>query len=171
MWVRGCQGDLIVMLDADGSTDPSEIPRFISALLNGADLAKGSRFLDSRNSGSADITRMRRLGNRVLINLVNWLFDTNYTDLCYGYNAFWRHCLDTLTPDCDGFEVETLLNIRAAKAGLTVTEVPSYEFCRIHGASNLRTVRDGWRVLRTILSERLSKRAPVLPSVAGSNQP
>jgi hypothetical protein len=79
---------------------------------------------------------------------------TRYTDLCYGYNAFWAHCLERIRLDCDGFEVETLLNIRAAKAGLRVVEVPSHEFCRIHGTSNLNTVRDGWRVLKTIFRER-----------------
>src|SRR5579872_2942484 len=80
-------GDIIVMLDADGSTDPAEIPRFVDALLNGGDFAKGTRFRDG--GGSADITRVRRVGNRVLVSLVNLLFGTSYSDLCYGYNAFW----------------------------------------------------------------------------------
>jgi hypothetical protein len=77
--------------------------------------------------------------------------------LCYGYNAFWSYCLASLDIDCDGFEVETLMSVRAAKAGLTVFEVASYEFCRLYGASNLKTFRDGWRVLRTIFRERLAK--------------
>jgi hypothetical protein len=58
--------------------------------------------------------------------------------------------------DCDGFEVETLINVRIAKAGLVVHEVPSYEGNRVHGVSNLNAVRDGSRVLRTIAAERLS---------------
>jgi hypothetical protein len=62
--------------------------------------------------------------------------------------------------DCDGFEVETLINIRVARAGLSIVEVPSFEDSRIHGTSNLRTFRDGWRVLRTIVRERL-RPAPV----------
>jgi hypothetical protein len=73
---------------------------------------------------------------------VNRLFGTSYTDLCYGYNAFWARCLPALQVDCDGFEVETLLNIRAARARLAIREVPSYEFSRIHGASNLNVVRE-----------------------------
>ena len=163
-------GDIIVMIDADGSTDPNEIPSFIAALRSGADFAKGSRF--SGSGGSADITRVRRIGNHLLSLLVNTLFRTRYSDLCYGYNAFWaKHLdvfgLDSTTPGRlwgDGFEIETLLNLRAAKAGLRIVEVPSYEQRRIHGESNLNAVTDGLRVLRTIARElprhRAARRAP-----------
>jgi glycosyltransferase involved in cell wall biosynthesis len=148
-----CRGDIVVMADADGSTDLREIPRFLEALQSGADFAKGSRFLPG--GGSADITKLRQAGNAVLVRLVNLLFRTNYSDLCYGFNAFWRYCLDSLDVDSEGFEVETQMNIRVSKAGLRVTEVPSVERERIHGVSNLHAVRDGWRVLETILRERL----------------
>lgn len=147
-----CTGDIIVMLDGDSSTDPLEIPRFVEALQQGNAFAKGSRFL--KGGGSEDITLLRRLGNYGLNVLVNLLFQTRYSDLCYGYNAFWRSYLDQLAVDCDGFEVETLLNLRARKAGLKVVEVPSYERLRIFGVSHLRVLRDGWRVLKTILRER-----------------
>ena len=145
--------DIIVMLDADGSTDPGEIPRFVAALLTGADFAKGTRF--TTGGGSSDITFIRRLGNRALSGLVNQLWDINYSDLCYGYNAFWRRFLPQVTPDCNGFEVETLMNIRAARAKLKIVEVPSFEADRRHGVSKLHARRDGMRVLRTIASERL----------------
>lgn len=147
-----CTGEIIVMLDADGSTDPAEIPRFIDALLGGSDFAKGSRFIPS--GGSHDITILRRLGNYGLCTLTNLLFDTRFTDLCYGYNAFWRRCLDQVEVDCNGFEVETLISLRMHKNGLKIVEVPSLEHRRIWGQSNLRTFRDGWRVLRTIMRER-----------------
>jgi glycosyltransferase involved in cell wall biosynthesis len=150
------RGDIIVMLDADGSTDPQEIPAYVGALFDGADFAKGSRFMDG--GGSVDITPLRMTGNRFLNGTVNALFGTRYSDLCYGYNAFWSDVLPTLNVDCSGFEVETLINIRVAKAGLNVAEVPSLEHERIHGVSNLHPVRDGLRVLRTILSERFSRR-------------
>ncbi len=147
-------GDIFVTLDADGSTDAAEIPRFVSALCNGADFVKGSRF--AQGGASSDITFTRRLGNRGLNALVNTLYGTSYTDLCYGYNAFWARCLPYMRVDCDGFEVETLINVRIAKGGLVIHEVPSYERDRIHGRSNLHAVRDGSRVLRTIALERLS---------------
>lgn len=144
-------GDIVIMLDADGSADPAEIPRFVEALVAGADVAKGTRFLPG--GGSTDITAIRHLGNRALTGTVNLLWGTRYTDLCYGYNAMWAWCARGVDIDCDGFEVETLINIRIAEAGWSVVEVPSFELERIHGASNLRAHRDGWRVLRTIRSE------------------
>jgi glycosyltransferase involved in cell wall biosynthesis len=147
-----CTGDIIAALDADGSTDAAEIPRFVAALTAGADFVKGSRF--AQGGASADITAFRRVGNRVLNALVNVLYGTSYTDLCYGYNAFWRRCLPYMRVDCAGFEVETLINVRVAKAGLVVHEVPSFELDRLHGSSNLRAIRDGVRVLRTIGTER-----------------
>jgi glycosyltransferase involved in cell wall biosynthesis len=144
-------GDIVVMLDADGSADPAEIPRFVEALVAGADVAKGSRFL--AGGGSTDITAIRRLGNLGLTTMVNVLWGTRYTDLCYGYNALWAWCARDVDIDCDGFEVETLINIRIAEAGWRVVEVPSMELERIHGSSNLRAHRDGMRVLRTIHGE------------------
>jgi hypothetical protein len=96
----------------------------------------------------------RRFGNAMLVRLVRLGFGGRYSDLCYGYNAFWKYAVDVLDLDADGFEIETLMNIRALRAGLVVTEVPSYEARRIHGSSNLNTVTDGWRVLRTIIAER-----------------
>ncbi len=160
-------GDFIVMIDADGSNDPAEIPRFIAALKEGADFAKGSRFLPG--GGSLDISTVRRLGNFWLNKIVNVLYRTRYTDLCYGYNAFRRECLDVMRlngtgivssePGAmlwgDGFEVETLINVRIAKAGLRVREVPSFEAVRCFGASNLNAFSDGLRVLRTIQAERI----------------
>ncbi|ACZ90328.1 glycosyltransferase family 2 protein [Streptosporangium roseum] len=146
-----CTGDIIVMIDADGSTDGREIIQFVGALVTGADFVKGSRY--AAGGGSDDLTFSRRAGNKVLTTLVNMIYGTRYSDLCYGYNAFWARHLKALDLDCEGFEVETLMNIRAAKAGLRVHEVPSHERCRIHGESNLRAVRDGLRVLRTIIRE------------------
>ncbi len=157
-------GDVIAMVDADGSADPREIPRFVDALMAGADFAKGTRY--GRGGGSSDITRIRGLGNQLLTRFFNACYGRDYTDLCYGYNVFWRRCLHVLGLDAtspspadgsklwgDGFEVETLIHVRAAKAGLKVAEVPSYEHSRIHGASNLHVISDGLRVMRTMLAE------------------
>lgn len=159
-------GDIIVMIDADGSTDPGEIPSFVEALRD-ADFAKGSRFRPGGDS--EDITPFRRLGNEGLNRVVNLLFGTRFTDLCYGYNAFRRGVLDDLNLPAldlpkpakgklwgDGFEIETLINIRVAQAGRSIREVPSVEAPRRYGTSNLNTLRDGVRVLRTILREFLA---------------
>jgi glycosyltransferase involved in cell wall biosynthesis len=149
------RSDIIVALDADNSADPGEIRRFVRALRAGADYAKGSRFMSG--GGSSDITTMRWLGNRALTTLTNVLHGTSYTDLCYGYNAFWKRRLGDIMPETDGFEVETAMNIRAAKAGLRVVEVPSYERDRAFGESHLHACRDGLRVLRIILGEAIGR--------------
>lgn len=159
-------GDVVVMLDADGSADPREIPLFVDALIAGADFAKGSRF--ANGGGSADITRTRSWGNRWLNRTANLFFGTRYTDLCYGYNAFWADVLPALQLDVedrgsserlwgDGFEIETIINTRVAKAKLRIVEVPSFEFARIHGQSNLNTWRDGMRVVRALVVERVNR--------------
>ena len=152
-----CTGDIIVMVDADGSADGQEIVSYVSALVSGADFAKGSRF--ANGGGTDDMTPIRKFGNWVLCTIVNAKFGARYTDLCYGYNAFWKHCLDKITLDCTGFEIETLMNVRVVKAGLRVQEVPSHEYLRIHGVSNLSAVRDGLRVLKVILKEKGVSRA------------
>ncbi len=163
--ITAARGDFVVLMDADGSMDPQEIHRFVEALEAGADYVKGTRF--RAPGGSADITILRRLGNAGLNVLANLLYGTRFTDLCYGYNALRRSAHAALgLPDPDqpspapvwgdGFEIETLLHIRAFKAGLSIQEVGSYEHPRRHGASNLHAVRDGLRVLRTILRERVT---------------
>src|SRR5881628_796406 len=80
------QGTFIVMIDADGSMDPSEIGRFMEALGSGFEFAKGSRFIPP--GGTADMTSLRRAGHAVLRALANLLFGSRWTDLCYGYCAF-----------------------------------------------------------------------------------
>ena len=159
------RGDIVVTMDADGSNDPAEIPRFVAALRAGADFAKGTRF--GAGGGSDDLTWVRRTGNRALIGLFNTVFGTGFTDLCYGFNALWADHVETLdlgpaqAPGGahgpvwgDGFEIETLLAVRVSKAGLRVTEVPSYEHRRLFGVSKLRALPDGLRIVRTILRER-----------------
>lgn len=155
----------IVAIDADGSMDPAEILRFLSAMNEGAEYVRGSRFLPG--GGSTDITGLRSMGNRFLNGVANAFFRTTFTDLCYGFNAMTRDSLPALHfPDPfnsslgkvwgDGFEIETMMSIRAVKAGLRITEVPSFETDRLNGESNLNTFRDGSRCLRTLLAEKIS---------------
>ena len=147
-------GDIIIVMDADGSNDPREIPRFIQALREGADFVKGSRF--ASGGGTTDMPRIRRFGNSGFVHLVNILFNGTFTDLCYGYHAFWRYCLNTLDlKKMDGFEVDTALYLRAMQMSLKIMEVPSFEGYRFYGVGKLRTIPDGLRVLRTIFSEFL----------------
>lgn len=171
-------GDIIVMLDADGSADPSEIPQLVSVLLNGADFAKGTRF--PSHGADSSITGLRRIVNRALSALVNALFHTNYSDPCYGFSAFWRRHIPVLGLNeessirtagnrlfqDDRFEVDTLINIRVARAGLTVREVVSYEYPQIHKVSNVDVLNDSLRILTSIAAERYRSRRPRTSAVA-----
>lgn len=146
------RGDYVVVLDADGSMDPCEIDRFVTQLDAGFDLVKGSRFMGP--GGSDDMSWARHAGNTVLLALTNLVYGTRFTELCYGYMALRRTTLSRLKLDAVGFEIETQIVARAVRSGLRVTEVPSWEYPRRNGVSNLHAVRDGSRVLGTILRER-----------------
>ncbi|GAA2523013.1 hypothetical protein GCM10010423_15110 [Streptomyces levis] len=149
-------GDYVVMMDADGSMSPAEIPHFLHFLDHGYDFVKGSRFV--QGGGSLDITPFRRLGNHVLLAVANRLYDASLTDLCYGFCAFRRSFLDQLDLHASGFEIETEMIVHALRCGLRIAEVPSLELPRRSGRSNLHAISDGRRVLRTLLSERRGAR-------------
>lgn len=152
------RGDIVVVLDADGSMHPAEIERYVDAIAAGAELAKGSRFVDGGDS--TDITWLRAFGNRQLLRFANVIFGTNFSELCYGYMALARAAIPRLALDADGFEIETQIVTRSIRAGLRIVEVPSSEAPRRFGVSNLNAVRDGWRVLRTLLEEWRLRGAP-----------
>jgi glycosyltransferase involved in cell wall biosynthesis len=152
-------GDVIVMIDADGSMDPLEIDSFVALIARGFDVVKGSRH--SCGGGSEDLTFIRRLGNRVFVRLANLLYGSSWSDLCYGYMAMRRSAVDRLRLHSDGFEIETEICVHAVTAGLAVAEVPSYELNRRSGVSKLHPLRDGWRVLKVLIRNRLRRRTEV----------
>lgn len=157
--------DIVVTLNADGSADPGEIPRFVDALLSGAEAAHGSRF---RHGGAhRDALPAERTAHALLSRVVNVLFRTRFTDLSCGYNAYWRELLPVLDLPRpvderlkrgrlawgDGPEVETLITVRMATRGLRVVEVATVGYPRIHGERPRRFLPAAWRILRTIATE------------------
>jgi hypothetical protein len=162
-------GDIVITLNGDGTTDPGEIPRYVDALLAGAEVAHGSRYRDG--GGNLDEHRLDRFGNRTLNRFVNALFGTRFTDLGYGYNAYWRTLLPALDlPGAqvpgqrrgvqvwgDGPEIEPLINIRMAAQGLRVVEVASVGYPRIHGTGHRSPADICVRALRTTLTEYLRR--------------
>ena len=165
-------GDYVVMIDADGSMEPAEIGRYVALLDEGYDVVKGSRFLTG--GGTTDISRLRAFGNFFLLGVVNTIYRCSFTELCYGYMGFRREAIGELRLSADGFEIETQIVAHALRAGLRVAEVPSFEAERRFGESNLRTFRDGTRVLAELLAARMrpwppAERLPVpaLPQRVG----
>ena len=145
--------EVIVMIDADGSMDPNEIESYVRAVDEGFDLVKGSR----STGGSTDLTPARQLGNFCLRGLVNLLYASDFTELCYGYMALRRSSVSLMELQADGFEIETEIVVNSLRRGLRIAEVPSHESERLNGRSHLHPVRDGLRVLATILRSRLSR--------------
>jgi len=146
-------GAYLIALDADGSMDGSRIGDFYAALQGGAEYVKGSRF--ATGGGSADITRIRRFGDWGICLLMRLLFGARFSDDSYGYFAVRADRLSDIRIDTNGFEVETLINVRAHRAGLRIVEVPCFEGNRINGVSTLSAFRDGLRIGKFLFRERL----------------
>jgi len=171
--LEAASGDIIAMLDADGSMDPQELGTFVAAVADGAGLAKGSRRMSG--GGSSDITLFRDVGNRGLLMFANVLLQTRFTELCYGYMAVSRSVLPRLSLAADGFEIEAEIVAQAVRRGVKVTEVPSFEFPRRAGASNLNAVRDGLRIFRTLvqvaMTDQVSGRSDGPPAPRSAQAP
>ncbi|MFE9132929.1 glycosyltransferase family 2 protein [Streptomyces sp. NPDC007355] len=165
-------GDLIVVMNADGSMSPHEIPHFLHYLESGYDFAKGSRFI--AGGEFVDHSLPRRVGHRALLRVARRLYGQHLTDLWYGFCAFRRPFVDLLDLREDGVELGAELVTHALHYGLRVAEVPSRELPRRHGPSHPRTIRDGTRILGTLVGERphnalgrLARRRAPSPGVSG----
>ena len=145
--------EVIVMIDADGSMDPAEIESYVRAVNEGYDLVKGSR----ATGGSTDLTPTRLLGNLCLRGLVNLLYSADFTELCYGFMALRRTSVPAMDLASDGFEIETEIVVNSLRRGMRIAEIPSHEAERLNGVSHLHPVRDGLRVLSTIVRARFSR--------------
>jgi len=147
------KGDIVITLDADGNTNPEEIPNFIEPLKQGHDFVKGSRFLHTK---PLHMPRHRIFGNWVLYTEVNLLFGTRFTDVCSGYNAFWKKAWEKIKfPKPFGYE--PLILIRAKKAGLKIVEVSTLDKGRISGESKLPSWPQGWKTFKAVLLERFTR--------------
>lgn len=147
--LKAAKGDILISMDADMSNEPNELRLLIDAIDIGYDLCTGSRFIIG--GGSEDMPWFRVLGNKFFVFLVNSIFHANYTDLCYGYRSFRRGATERLDLKEKGFGIETEINIKAIKKHMKIIEVPSNEKRRAAGEGKLRTFRDGWVILKTIL--------------------
>ncbi len=145
---KEAKGKIIISMDADLSHRPKELKLLISAIESGYDICMGSRFL--MGGGSDDMPLFRKLGNKAFVILVNLIYKTNYTDLCYGYRSVKRGAFKKMHLTSIGFGIETEINIKAKKAGLKIIEIPSYEKKRAYGTGKLRSLSDGYIILKTI---------------------
>lgn len=155
---KHASGEIVITIDADGSMDPGEIPRFIKAIQEGCEFAKGSRFIEGGRS--EDVTIVRYIGNRLFALITSILYRCKVTDVTYGFNAvklrnFPCECLYS-----QNFTIETEMYLKAIRAKMKIKETPSIEYRRKFGGSKLHTFKDGGAILRTILFERIRNRQP-----------
>jgi len=159
MGVNEAKGDIIVTLDADGETPPEDILLFIKPLLQGNDFTKGSRLFKKR---PLRMPAYRWLGNKVLVYTCNILYGTRFTDICSGYNAFWKEEFLKLNLTYGkkefGCSMEQQMVVRAKKAGKKIKEVPVLSDGRIGGKSVINSVKhsvnQGFKDWFLIIGER-----------------
>jgi glycosyltransferase involved in cell wall biosynthesis len=144
--------EIVVTLDADGETDPVLLDAFVIALRAGHDVAKGSRLASGR---PRRMPLFRYLGNRVLTLVFNLLYGTQFTDVCSGYNAFWRETFLRIPLTYDDFHMEQQLLARAVRIGLRIAEVPHRSEGRIAGRSKTIGLKQGVIDLCVLVKERL----------------
>ena len=150
--IEQASGDIVVTLDADGSTNPEDMIDFITPLKNGYDYAKGSRFLKMIPHKKP---LHRIIGNWIITMTFDVLFFRRYTDFCCGYNAFWKSSINRVNlVSFSYFADEPLINCRVRKSGLKVIEVACIDEGRIGGESKSPSWRQGFGAIKTILRER-----------------
>ncbi|HKH78619.1 MAG TPA: glycosyltransferase family 2 protein [Solirubrobacteraceae bacterium] len=142
------RGEYIVMADADLTYDFGEIPRFVAALQDGAEMAIGDR-MDNIQPGAMPWLH-QYVGNPILTGLLNFFFRTGISDAHCGMRALRREVLPRLDLRTTGMEFASEMVIRAAKEKLTIAEFP-IEYHPRGGESKLSSFRDGWRHLRFLL--------------------
>jgi glycosyltransferase involved in cell wall biosynthesis len=153
------KGEIIVTIDADGETPPEYIESFVKPLLEGNDFAKGSRLLRKRPS---KMPGYRWFGNKVLVYTCNILYGTRFSDICCGYNSFWKKEFLKLDLSCPNNEIgcsmEQRMIVRAKKAGMKIKEVPIRSDGRIAGKSVISSIKQsvtqGFRDWFVIIEER-----------------
>lgn len=153
------KGEIIVTIDADGETPPEYIVNFIKPLLEGYDFAKGSRLFRKR---PAKMPGYRWFGNKVLAFTCNILYGTRFSDICCGYNSFWKKKFLTLNlsygTNETGCSMEQQMIVRAKKAGMRIKEIPINSDGRIAGKSVIGSMRQsviqGFRDWFVIIGER-----------------
>ncbi len=149
--LQASRGEYALILDADGSHDPSDIPRFINFARSGYDLVKGSRYLPA--GGSFDDTRLRRTLVWITDTVANVLWGTRFTDIVFGMFVIRQRCFFDLGLTSNGFAIESQIMARAARRGYKICEIPVIERSRFSGSSHLSIIRDGWFIGSTVFAE------------------
>jgi glycosyltransferase involved in cell wall biosynthesis len=143
------EADVYVLVDGDDTYDAASAPTLIKKLLDEQlDMVNGARITELAGAFRPG----HRFGNHLLTSIVGQIFGNYFDDLLSGYRVLSRRFVKSFPALATGFEIETELTVHALELRIPLGEVPTPYKHRPHGsASKLRTVRDGFRILRTIL--------------------
>lgn len=146
--VNASTGDVVILMDADGSHDPADIPLLLEKIKEGYDYVLAVRYAPGHRS--EDDTIIRHIGNMLFTFLVNLIHKVFVSDALYLYTAIRKDKFYLIEPKSHGFEYCVEILIRAHKAGLKMAQIPSVERLRIDGKSKVNAFLDGLRILRVI---------------------
>lgn len=154
--IKKAKGEHLVFFSPDGNEDPNDIPKLLSLLQQGHDLAIASRFLpESRNEEDDQFLKLRAWANQGFTLLANLFFGGWLTDSINGYRAITKTAFKRLNLDGPGYVIEYQMSIRAKKLGLKITEIPTLEGDRIGGESGSKAIPTGLLFIRFLIREIL----------------
>ena len=145
------RGDILMILDADLSVDPKELPKFYKAIASGkADFANGSRFIFPKESGAMRL--VNHIGNIFFSFVFTHLLGQKVTDTLCGTKAFWKEDYKKILKVTKGFSRhdpygDFTLFLGAGTLGLKIVEVPITYKARIYGKPKISRLKDGAKLL------------------------
>jgi len=146
--IKRAQGDIVIILNADGSQNPNDIPKLVDKLEEGYDMVMASRYLPG--AGSDDDTLLHRLGNKVFTFLFNIKNKTQLSDVLYFFLAVRKNVFDKVETVSPKFEYCIELPAKVSKAGLKIAQVPSFERKRFGGKAKVNAFPVGLKILLAI---------------------
>jgi len=149
------KGDVIVTLDSDGSHQPEEIPLILRCMMEKkVDFAIGSRFFDT-DVNNAKIPNVNRIGNRMFSDLIQLFTGVKISDSQSGFRAIKSSVIKKMRLNSRGYEVESEMLVKALKMGVRVAEIPVSFEQRTVGKSKLDPLKDGTKILYSIITSYL----------------
>lgn len=148
---KNAKGDIIILMDSDGSQNPEDIPKLLEKIKEGYKVVFASRYL--KGSGSEDDTFIRFVGNKFFTALTNLLHGVGISDSLFLFAAIDKNVFNSLGLKYQGFEFCVEVPIKAHKKGYKFAQIPSFERKRFHGKSRVNAFIHGIKILKTIIKE------------------
>ena len=146
------KGDIIATVDSDGSHRPEELPLLVEPLLCGkADLVIGSRF----STPTSATSRRNQAGNQLFNGLIRILTGSSISDSQSGFRVMTRDVLKSMNLKSGEYEIESEMLVKSVRNGFHIKEVPISFEQRTYGRSGIDPIRDGFKILFSIISAYL----------------